>query len=85
MSDLYESKTWQSVLDRGLDRLGAKSIDRFLQRPRYELYDVLADPQETNNLATYPGYADVVEKMQGEIRDWQGVAGDPWVVKWQYE
>lgn len=84
-SDLYESKTWQSVLSRGLTKLGTKTIDNFLHRPRFELYDVVADPGETTNLASDPAYAGVLEKMTGEVRGFQERAGDPWVVKWAYE
>ncbi len=84
-SDLYESKTWQSVLNRELATLGTKRIDNFLQRPRFELYDVLADPGETNNLAGNPAYAGILEGLIGEVREFQRRAGDPWVVKWAYE
>jgi N-sulfoglucosamine sulfohydrolase len=84
-SDLYESKTWQSVLRRGLTKLGTKEIDKFIHRPRFELYDLVDDPGETNNLAVDPSYSGMLEKMTGEVRDFQQRAGDPWIVKWAYE
>ncbi|TXF83899.1 sulfatase [Neolewinella aurantiaca] len=84
-SDLYESKTWQSVLSRNLTKLGTKEIEHFIHRPRFELYDVVDDPEETNNLASDPAFAGVLEKMTGQVRNFQDEAGDPWIVKWAYE
>ncbi len=84
-SDLYESKTWQSLLATGRDSLGGKSIENFIHRPRFELYDVVADPQEAHNLADDPAYAGVLENLQKEIYNMQLRTRDPWVVKWDYE
>ena len=84
-SDLYESRTWQSVLELGLDSLGGKSIENFLHRPRFELYDVVSDPRESTNLAEDPRYAGVVENLRKEVYNMQLRSGDPWIVKWEYE
>jgi arylsulfatase A-like enzyme len=36
---------------------------------RWELYDLLSDPSETNDLAA--AQADIVQKMQRQLRQWQ--------------
>ncbi len=84
-SDLYESRTWQSILDLGLDSLGGKSIDHFIHRPRFELYDVVRDPRESTNLAYDPQYAGEVENLRKEVYNMQLRTGDPWIVKWDYD
>ncbi|MGB3798853.1 MAG: sulfatase [Lewinella sp.] len=84
-SDLYESATWQSILSEGRDSLGEKSINNFLYRPRFELYDVLEDPQEAENLADDPRYAGQLERLQQAVYNMQVRSKDPWLVKWEYE
>ena len=45
-------------------------------KPVRELYDVIADPHNVNNLADDPKYADVVERMQKDLDDWMISIGD---------
>ena len=40
------------------------------QKPPEELYDVILDPWEVNNLADDPKYADILERMRGEKARW---------------
>lgn len=77
-SDIVESDSW-TALREGLknDRLNAAQRNLFqFPRPRRELYDVRKDPDETVNLASDPGYASVVEKMDAALREWQQSTGD---------
>lgn len=39
-------------------------------RPAEELYDILADPHEINNLAADPAYAKQLKQMRGELDAW---------------
>jgi N-sulfoglucosamine sulfohydrolase len=84
-SDLYNSPTWQGVLKRGDRKLGKRDLDRFLHRPREELYDLEKDPDELNSVAGDPKYSDVLKELHGRLREWQEKTKDPWVVKYQHE
>ena len=45
-------------------------------KPREELYDIVADPHEVNNLAADEKYKDVLERMRAEHEDWTARTGD---------
>lgn len=45
--------------------------------PEEELYDLMLDPQEGNNLAGRPEYAEVLEDMRKRMEEWQIETGDP--------
>jgi N-sulfoglucosamine sulfohydrolase len=83
-SDLEESATWRSVGLEG-DRFGKRAVGAFIQRPRYELYDLERDPDEVVNLAGDSRHAVVFERLQDQLRTFQEKTGDPWVVKYRYE
>jgi N-sulfoglucosamine sulfohydrolase len=84
-SDLQESLTWQGVLRRGDTMYGPRSVESYLHRPRYELYDLEKDPWEAKNLVADPACADVLAALQAKLKAWQQATADPWVVKYRYE
>ncbi len=84
-SDLYGSATWQGVLKRGDKMYGPRTVEAYIHRPRYELYDLQADPLESQNLADDPKYTDVLQKLQAKLKAWQTRTKDPWIVKYRYE
>lgn len=84
-SDLYASSTWQSVLLRKDANYGPRSVDAYLHRPRWELYDLANDPWESRNLADDPQHAETLAQLQAKLKAWQQRTGDPWVVKYEYE
>lgn len=85
-SDLWESATWQDARKRGGDFLyGKRTIKDLVQRPRFELYDLDADPDEIHNLADDTAHHDVLEKLQHKLRDFQARTDDPWLLKWERE
>lgn len=43
----------------------------FMPRPAEELYDIVNDPDEVNNLAQNPKYKAPLEEMRGALTDWQ--------------
>jgi len=51
-----------------------KYIHHFCALP--ELYDLQADPQETNSLAGKPGFANIEKRLRGRIADWMRETGD---------
>ncbi len=84
-SDLYASPTWQSVLQRDDTMYGVRTVDSYIHRPRFELYDLEADPWETNNLATDSSRQEILHHLQQKLQQWQKETDDPWELKWRYE
>jgi len=84
-SDLWSSASWQGVLRDGMDHFGARTVDAYLHRDRFELYDLEQDPDEVVNLADKPEYAGLIAAFSEKIRQFQEHTRDPWVHKWIYE
>ncbi len=84
-SDLYGSPTWQGVLSRGDEMYGPRTVEAYVQRPRFELYNLADDPWESHNLAELPEHADKLSEMQAQLQQWQVETADPWELKWRYE
>jgi N-sulfoglucosamine sulfohydrolase len=84
-SDLYESKTWQGVLQRGDTQYGVRTVDALLHRTQFELYDLVHDPNETVNLAGDPAHADLLSALKEKLRTFQKRTKDPWILKWDRE
>ena len=84
-SDLWESPTWQEVLRNQPERFGGRSVDAYLHRPSFELYDLQSDPGETNNLAVDSNYRELVESFKKDLQEFQQLTKDPWAHKWIYE
>ncbi|HET6883779.1 MAG TPA: sulfatase [Pirellulales bacterium] len=85
-SDLWEAPTWQDVYRRGGDaRYGRRTVDAYIHRPQFELYDLESDPNETHNLAHDAAHAQTLSDLKGNLRAFQQRTGDPWILKWEYE
>ena len=85
-SDLWASSTWQAQLAKGQDAMyGPRTVRNFVQRPKFELYEIDKDPHESKNLASEPEYKDILLKYQEKLKEFQIKANDPWVMKWKYE
>ena len=84
-TDIYASPTWQGVLQRKETMFAGRTVESFLQRPRFELYDIEADPWETNNLATSAEHAATLKRLQEKLQTWEKKSNDPWESKWRYE
>ncbi|GAB4011417.1 sulfatase [Spirosoma migulaei] len=83
--DLYNSFTWQDILKTKQKLYGKRTVDAYLHRPRFELYDLETDPDEIHNLASNPRYRDVLTRMQVKLKRFQQQTHDPWVSKWELE
>lgn len=46
------------------------------RKPVEELYDIVADPHETKNLATDPAFADTLQELRLALEEWQVEIGD---------
>ncbi len=85
-SDLWEAPTWQDVYKQGPDALyGKRTVKAYIHRPRFELYDLEADPHEVRNLAEDPAHAALLKELQEKIKAFQKRTKDPWILKWDYE
>jgi N-sulfoglucosamine sulfohydrolase len=84
-SDLWGSPTWQGVLTRGDDRFGRRSVAGFLRRPKEELYDLAADPDELVNLAGKPSSEAVLADLRAKLAGWREATDDPWLIKDRHE
>ena len=83
--DLYDSLVWQEIVRTGDTQFGPRSVDQYLRRAEFELYDIEADPQELHNLADDPTYKEVFAEMIEELKLFQKNTDDPWLRKWQYQ
>jgi N-sulfoglucosamine sulfohydrolase len=85
-ADLWAASTWQAQLARGEDApYGHRSVGSYLHRPPFELYDLVADPDERRNLAADPAHADTLADMRDRLKTLQQQTGDPWIRKWRHE
>lgn len=85
-SDLWASSTWQAQLAKGPDtEYGMMTVDEYVNRPAWELYDISKLEYEDENLAENPKYAKVLERLQAKLKEYQEVMDDPWIIKWRYE
>ena len=85
-SDLWAASSWQSQYRRSLDApYGTKTVKEYIHRPRFELYHILEDPEETVNLADDPKQAAVLLRYKEKLKAMQRQFADPWITKWDYE
>ncbi|EMI45821.1 sulfatase [Rhodopirellula sp. SWK7] len=64
-----EFRSWKAKADAG-DQRAADLVMRYTRRPEVELYDVVEDPLEMNNLAENPEYATVMTQLRSELDQW---------------
>ena len=84
-SDIQASPTWQAVLTHGETKFGQKTVESYLHRPKFELYDIQNDPWESKNLADDPAHSARLHQLQAQLQAWQKESKDPWELKWDYE
>jgi N-sulfoglucosamine sulfohydrolase len=80
--DLLNSATWQTVLKSGSGFFGKRSVNDYLQRPEFELYDLVNDPDEMNNQASNPYYSRILEDLKARLKNYQVKTNDPWIIYW---
>ncbi|SFI89166.1 sulfatase family protein [Planctomicrobium piriforme] len=85
-SDLWAAPTWQAQYRLGPNApYGHRTVGEYIHRPRFELYDMEHDPEESVNLASDPHFASVLADYQKRLQDFQSKMQDPWISKWEYE
>jgi len=84
-SDLWEASTWQATIRGGEKYYGKRTVEAYIHRPKFELYDLKNDPDEVKNLADNPKYKRVLTRLKSKLKAFQKRTKDPWILKWQYE
>ena len=85
-SDLWAASSWQAQLEKGQEaNYGQRTVGQYIQRPRFEFFDIENDPDEAYNLADKPEYAELLKTYQGHLKQMQAQLKDPWAIKWKYE
>lgn len=85
-SDLWAASSWQAQYRKGEDApYGRKTVGQYIHRPKFELYDIANDPDETVNLAESADFAEILQRYQGKLKQFQREMQDPWIMKWEYE
>jgi len=84
-SDLWAASTWQATLRDKRTYYGKRTVEAYLHRPKFELYDLESDPHEINNLTDNPKYEKVLEELKAKLKAFQKRTKDPWILKWEYE
>lgn len=68
---------WDSWLTAAkTDSAAAAVVNRYIQHPAEELYDLAADPFELRNLAAEPGQAERIAAMRADLDTWMKQQGD---------
>jgi N-sulfoglucosamine sulfohydrolase len=70
----YYFGSWETAAEEDLK--AAELLQRYEQRPEEELYDLVADPWELNNLADDPNLQDVKQELRAELIRWMEQQGD---------
>jgi N-sulfoglucosamine sulfohydrolase len=84
-SDLWSSASWQGTLRDGSEKYGKRTVQAYLHRPQFELFDLEQDPDEVVNLAQQAEYASLVDDFCHKLKEFQRETSDPWLHKWEYE
>jgi N-sulfoglucosamine sulfohydrolase len=85
-SDLWASKTWQSLVEGGeRAKVGSRAVGAYLHRSSEELYDIARDPHETTNLATSPAHRGTLAAMRKRVQEWRVETKDPWIIQSLYD
>lgn len=65
-----EQSDWFISWKTNNDKHNKEIMERFIHRPEYELYNIVSDPYEMNNLFGKLEYADKVKELKKELKKW---------------
>ena len=78
-TDLWASKTWQSVRKQGPNAMaGKRPAQAFLHRDAEELYDVRKDPDEVHNLVKSPEHQAILKQLRTDTLAFRERTADVW-------
>ena len=68
---------WKPWVEKAkTDEFAAKRVNGYLNRPAEELYDIVNDPHELNNLAADKKYRPIMDAMGKKLQAWMDRQGD---------
>jgi len=68
---------WGSWVEKAkTDEFAAERVNKYQHRPAEELYDVVKDPYEMNNLAGDPRYRPLIDELRKRLDAWMRQQGD---------
>ena len=76
--DIGESPSWKALLASPQALIHGRPLQAYLHRPRFELYDVTNDPDETRNLAEMPEHAETLLRLRNDLLTMMRETRDPW-------
>lgn len=72
-----KNTAWYTWMEKSKTDKNAKFLtDRIAHRPAVELYDLVKDPYELNNLAGKAEYKSLIKKYEGQLTAWMKEQGD---------
>lgn len=77
--DVASSKSWRAIAADPQIRIGQRTQAAYLKRPKEELYDLRADPDEIFNLAGDRAAEPILADMRGRLHAWRKETRDPWL------
>lgn len=85
-SDLWAASSWQAQFRGSMDApYGQKTVGEYINRAKFEFFDIANDPHETKNLVADPKYNKLLVEYQEKLKAMQKEFSDPWIMKWDYE
>ncbi len=81
-TDLWAASTWQAVYRSKEKQYGKRSVQDYLQRPQFELYNLANDPDEVINLANKTEHSEQLKSLQNQLKTFQLKTKDPWQISW---
>lgn len=70
-------KFYESWIEKAASDPAAKNlVNKFQHRPAEELYDVVQDPLEMNNIADNPQYSNIKKDLKDRLLKWMEQQGD---------
>jgi N-sulfoglucosamine sulfohydrolase len=83
--DTFSRRLWRSIVKTKATHIGPRTVEAFLNRPKFELYDLETDPWELKNLAPDPAHAERLKTMTARLLQRLQDTEDPWLNKYHPE
>lgn len=80
--DTFNRRLWKGIRERKETMIGPRTVEQYLNRPKFELFDLETDPWELQNLATHPIHAERLKTMTARLLRRLEETDDPWLKKY---